>query len=160
VLGGLVTALAFLGIGILISWAALRKRRTAELAMRWPITDGAVISTQVIKRASRSEDEFDTFVPRIRYEYVANGVRCEGEILRIGLDETGYLSEKQAREQVARYSVGAAVAVRYDPQTPQHAVLETGHVGVTSRIFAGFIFIGLGVASVAFAVWIASLPTR
>ena len=39
-------------------------------------------------------------------------------------------------------------------------ILETGHVGVTSRIFAGFIFIGLGVASVAFAVWIASLPTR
>ena len=160
VLGGLVAALVFLGIGMLISWAALGKRRTAELAMGWPTTDGRVIAAEVIKRASRSQDEFDAFVPRVRYEYVANGVRREGEIVRIGLDETGYVSEKQAREHMARYSVGAAVAVRYDPETPQHAVLETGHVGVTSRIYAGFIFIGLGIASIVFAVWIASLPAR
>jgi len=115
---------------------------------------------EVIKHVSRSQDEFDTFVPRIRYEYVANRVRCEGEIIRIGLDEAGYLSEKQAREHMARYCVGATVAVRYDPETPQHAVLETGHVGLTSRIFAGLIFIGLGIAAVVFAVWIVILPTR
>jgi hypothetical protein len=160
VLGGFMAALVFLGIGVLISWAALSKRRMAELAMRWPMTDGTVISTEVIKRVSRSQDEFDTFVPRVRYEYVANGVRCGGEIIRIGLDETGYISEKQACEHVARYSAGATVSVRYDPETPKRAVLETGYVGVTSRILAGFIFIGLGVASVVFAVWIASLPTR
>ena len=72
---------------------------------------------EVIKHVSRSQDEFDTFVPRIRYEYVANRVRCEGEIIRIGLDEAGYLSEKQAREHMARYCVGATVAVRYDRNT-------------------------------------------
>ena len=44
VLGGLVAALVVLGIGIWISWTALSKRRTAELAMRWPMTDGTVIS--------------------------------------------------------------------------------------------------------------------
>ena len=42
----------------------------------------------------------------------------------------------------------------------EHAVLETGHVGLTSRIFAGLIFIGLGIASAVFAVWTASLPIR
>ena len=87
-------------------------------------------------------------------------MRCLGEIIRIGLDATGYLLEKQAREHMARYWVGATVAVRYDPETPQRAVLETEHVDLTSRIFAGFIFVGLGIASAVFAVWIASLPTR
>ena len=46
VLGGLVAALVLLGIGMLISWAALGKRRTAELAMGWPTTDGRVIAAR------------------------------------------------------------------------------------------------------------------
>ena len=66
---------------------------------------------EVIKHVSRSQDEFDTFVPRIRYEYVANRVRCEGEIIRIGLDEAGYLSEKQARDHM--HATASAPPLRF-----------------------------------------------
>jgi hypothetical protein len=51
----------------------------------------------VVKRVFKSQDEFDYFVPQIRYEYTANGIRRHGEIIRIGLDEMGYLEEKKAR---------------------------------------------------------------
>lgn len=89
VLGALVTALAFLGIGYFIS-------RKAVAAEQWPTTDGTVISTDVVKRVFKSQDGFDYFVPRIRYEYTTNGIRRHGDVIRIGLDEMGYLEEKKA----------------------------------------------------------------
>jgi hypothetical protein len=49
--------------------------------------------------------------------------------------------------------------VRYDPRQPEHAVLETGQMGVTRRILAGSLIVGIGVAAIVFAVFIAGLPT-
>ena len=160
VLGGSVTALVFLGLGLLIFWPAIRERRMAVEAMQWPVTDGRIISAEVIKRVSKSQDEFNSFVPRVRYEYITDGVRRQSDIIRIGLGDMGYLLEKQAREHLARYPVGATVSVRYDPEAPERAVLETGHVGVTRKLFAGFIFFGLGIAGIIFAIWSAGLPTQ
>lgn len=160
VLGGWGSALVFLGIGFFILRKAIRNRRVAAAAAHWPTTKGTVISSDVVKRVSRSEQEFDYFVPQIRYEYEANGIRRQGDVIRIGLDDMGYPEEKKAREHIALYPVGTTIPVRYDPQDPEHAVLEIGQVGVTRKIFAGFIFAGIGIAAIVFAIWSASLPTR
>jgi hypothetical protein len=160
VLGGLVTALVFLSVGYFISAKAIRNRRMAVVAEQWPTTDGTVISTDVVKCVSKSQDQFDYFVPQIRYAYTAKGMRRQGDVIRIGLDEMGYLEENKAREHIRLYPAGSTIPVRYDPQDPEHAVLETGHVGVTRKIFAGFIFAGIGIAAIVFSIWSASLPTR
>ena len=160
VLGGWGTALVFLGIGFFILRKAIGNRRMAEAAAQWPTTDGTVISTDVVKRVSKSENAFDYFVPQIRYEYETNGIRRQGDVIRIGLGDMGYPEEKEAREHVARYPVGATIPVRYDPQDPEHAVLEIGQIGVSRKILAGFIFAGIGIAAIVFAIWSASLPTR
>lgn len=161
VFGGWVAALVSLGIGFFISWPAIRRRRMAVAASQWPTTDGKVISTDVAKRVFKSQDsEFDYFVPQIRYEYTTNGVRRQGDVIRFGLDEKGYFKEKDAREHAARYPLGTTIPVRYDPEAPEYAVLETGQVGLTGKIFAGFIFVGLGFAAIVFAIWSAGLPTR
>ena len=90
VLGGLVTALVFLSVGHLISWPAIAQRSMAAATMRWPVPGDWVVSTDVLKKVFRSQDsDFDYFVPRICYEYMTNGIRREGDVVRIGLDEIG-----------------------------------------------------------------------
>jgi hypothetical protein len=38
--------------------------------------------------------------------------------------------------------------------------LETGHVGLNGKIFAGCIFAAIGSAAIVFSIWSANLPTR
>ncbi len=161
VLGGWLAALVFVGLGFLVLRNAIGNRRRAAAAAQWPTCDGRVISADVDKRVSKSaEQEFNYFVPRIRYEYTANGIRRQGEIIRIGLDDIGYPEEQKAREHIALYPVGKTIPVRYDPQNPDDSVLEVGELGVTRKIVAGVIFASLGAAAIVFAVWSGSLPTR
>jgi hypothetical protein len=160
VLGGWVTALLFLGVGFFVLLKAIRNRRTAEAATQWPTADGTVISAAVVKRVSKSGDGFDHFVPQIRYAYEVNGIRRQTDVIRVGLSDMGYREEKKAREHIALYPVGTAIPVRYDPRNPEHAVLETGQIGLARTMLAGCIFASLGIAAIVFAVWIASLPSR
>ena len=55
---------------------------------------------------------------------------------------------------------GATIAVRYDPQNLQRAVLEIGQLGAARYLFAGTLFAGVGVGALAFAIWSATLPVR
>ena len=128
--------------------------------MRWPVAEGVVVAAEVVKRTSKSDDEFDSYIPKVRYAYTVNGVGYEGDVIRIGLADLGYVSEKQARDHVARYPVGATIAVRYDPQNLQRAVLEIGQLGAARYLLAGTLFAGVGVGALVFAIWSATLPVR
>jgi hypothetical protein len=96
----------------------------------------------------------------VRYAYTANGVGYQGDVIRIGLEDLGYFKETQACDHLARYPVGAAIAVRYDPQNPHVAVLEIGQVGAARYLFAGTLFAGVGIGALVFAIWSATLPVR
>jgi hypothetical protein len=160
VLGGSLAALIFLSIGFVLLAKATHYRRVAAAAVQWPVAEGVVLAADVIKRTSKSDDEFDSYIPRVRYAYTANGVGYEGDVIRIGLEDIGYFKETQARDHMARYPVGAATAVRYDPQNPRSAVLEIGQVGAGRYLFAGVLLAGVGLGAVVFAIWSATLPTR
>ncbi len=159
-LGGSLAALLFLALGAFLLGKAIRNRRMAGAAVQWPTTTGTVLSAGVVKQVSKSENGFDCYLPKVRYEYHANGIRRRGDIIRIGLDDRGYPDQTKAREHAALYPVGATVSVRYDPLSPDDAVLEVGQVGVIRRMIAGSIFVGIGIASIVFAIWSASLPTQ
>ena len=160
VLGGGLAALVFLGIGLFLLSRAIRTRRLAATAVHWPTTDGTVIATDVIKRVSRSDDEYDRYVPRVSYAYTVNGVGRKSDVIRVGLHDLGYLREEQAREHLARYPLGAAIAVHYDPQKPERATLEIGQAGAARYFLAGILLAGVGVGAMVFAIWSASLPAR
>jgi hypothetical protein len=160
VLGGWLAALVFLSIGFVLLSKAIHYRRVAAAAVQWPVAAGMVLAAEVIKRASKSDDEFDSYLPKVRYAYSVNGIGYEGDVVRIGLEDLGYFQEKQACDHLARYPVGAATAVRYDPQNPQSAVLEIGQVGATRYLFAGTLLAGVGLGALVFAIWSATLPVR
>jgi hypothetical protein len=160
VAGGWLIALVFISIGAFLSSKAISRRRVAAAAEQWPTADGLVISAEIIKRVSKSDDEFDTFIPQVRYAYVVNGARCEANVIQIGLGEQGYIQEQQARDHLSRYPVGTTVSVRYDPGNPRAAVLEIGQVGASRKLFAGAILAAVGLAAIVFAIWSISLPVR
>jgi hypothetical protein len=159
-LGGWLAALVFLSIGLVLLSKAIHYRRLAAAAAEWPTAEGTMIAADIIKRTSKSDDEFDSYLPKVRYTYAVNGVGYEGDIIRIGLEDLGYVREKQARDHLARYPVGATIAVRHDPQKPDIAVLEVGQVGAARYLFAGTLLAGVGIGAIVFAIWIASLPVR
>jgi hypothetical protein len=160
VLGGWLAALVFLSIGFFLTSKALHYRRMAAAALRWPVAEGVVLAAEVVKRTSKSDDEFDSYLPKLRYAYTVDGIRYEGDVIRIGLADLGYVNETQARDHMARYPVGAAIAVRYDPQHPHGAVLEIGQVGAVRYLLAGTLLGGVGVGALVFAIWSATLPVR
>lgn len=160
VLGGGLAALVFLGIGFFLLSKAMHYRRMAAAAVQWPVVEGVVVAAEVIKRTSKSEDEFDSYIPRVGYAYTVNGIGYEGDVVRIGLEDLGYIKEKQAHDHLARYPAGATIAVRYDPQKPEIAVLEIGQVGAARYLLAGTLLGGVGVGAIVFAIWSISLPVQ
>ena len=57
------------------------------------------------------------------YGYAVGGSSYEGSIIRFGDLSSG--ASKPAEDTVAKYPPGASVSVRYDPENPGRAVLET-----------------------------------
>lgn len=160
VIGGWIAAAFFLGIGFILLWMGLRYRRLAAASVAWPTTQGTVISSEVSKRISRIEDNtFEYFLPEVRYSYNVVGVRREGNVIRIGLAENGYLTEVKARELVARFPVGATPPVRYDPRSQEIAALEIGQIGGTPKMIAGALLTSVGAGAVIFAIWSSIAPT-
>jgi hypothetical protein len=132
----------------------------AEAALLWPVAEGRVIAAEVVKRISKSDDEFDSFIPRVSYAYAVDGRHYTSDVIRVGLADLGYVREQQARDHLARYPVGAIVAVRYDPQKPELAVLEIGQVGAARYLLAGGLLAAVGVGAAVFAIWSATLPVQ
>ena len=91
---GWFIALVFLGFGFLTSRRAICDRRVATAVAQWPTTIGTVIAADVTERVHEAEISFCYFVPQVRYEYEAYGVRRQGDLIRIGLDDTGYRKRK------------------------------------------------------------------
>lgn len=162
VLGGAVVAALFLGLGVYFVRKGLRYRRIADATVSsWPMVYGTIVSTTIRVRPGRDINGGDNtrYLPEVRYAYVAGGVQRQGGVVRIGLDDIGYGIEAQARAHAARYVLGAKVPVWHDPDDASVATLETGQVGGVGKIFAGLIFVLVGLGAGGFAVWAGSAAT-
>ena len=93
------------------------------------------------------------YKPHVRYAYSVGGADYEGELIRFGDVEQGHVTLAEAI--TGKYPVGSIVAVRYDPQDPKRATLETQSAG-GGQVATGIFFIvipliiAIGVALIAF----------
>jgi hypothetical protein len=159
--GGAIATVFFVSVGAILIRKGNRYLRMAAAAAQWPVVTGKVISTDVVKRIDRSQDGPSTvFVPQVHYVYHADGASRDGRVIRLGLEHRGYPREQQARELLARYSVGSKVEVRYDPQNPAIAVLELGQVGGGSNLLAGVLLTLVGIGGAAFTVFSIVTPSE
>lgn len=156
IVGGALATIFFLSVGAMLIRKSNRYRHIAATAAQWPIVTGKVMSSEVAKHAD--SDSGDYFVPQVRYVYQVDGVGQNGRVIRAGLGDRGYPREQQARDDVARYSVGSSVPVRYDPQNPANAILELGQIGAGNNLVAGVLLVLLGLGGVAFTVFSVVTP--
>ena len=112
----------------LIAFATLYKYIQVRGAARWPQVAGKIVASTTQARAVKTFDddladqqsEEQRNFANVVYEYVVGGQTLTNNRVSIGED----LGDSEVAEQVARYPVGKAVTVYYNPRNPKEAVLE------------------------------------
>ena len=113
---------------------------------QWPTAIGKVIDAEIVLTPAVRGSYTS---PLVGYEYEVRGVRYTSN----RIDYSGRGSSLGAwsgptRDYLRRHREGEPVTVRYDPNEPKRAVLETGPtVGNFLRLLIGFAVLGLGLLS-------------
>lgn len=137
----MIPGLCFLIMGLILVgiWSTLRKRAKRTLA--WLQVPGKILESSVVSSA----DGESTF-PEVLYAYEVNGTPLQS-------GSVGASGMMTASDIVAKYPVGRAVQVFYDPDSPSSAVLERNASALTfilvmaiASVLAGLAFLS-GVAA-------------
>jgi hypothetical protein len=149
----LAVIVAPIALWFILTGRAAQRRAIASLT--WPTVNGRVLESDISTWYRTKTGHH--YQPRIRYEYAVGGKNHVGDVIRFGLGESA--SEAEAKSIMAPYPAGSSVAVRYDPQAPQTATLETNATAARARIIGGwvsltlpFIMVGVLYLIVRFAV--------
>ena len=125
----------------------------AKAAESWPIAGARVLSSEVRVEESSDNDGGSTtwYNPIIVYKYSVGGREYQGSRLRFGNPRSA--SRKKADAAIAPYPPGTTPLVRYNPQDPKEAVLETKKPSPLYLIMApfGLLFVGFGLFWNSFA---------
>ncbi len=129
------------GIFLLIGIAGQKK---AAKSAAWPTASGTVLSSSIIEKSSMDDDgaSSSSYEPRVVYQYSIMGTAYEGKRISFGEKNAG---RKKCNEIVARYPAGSLVNVRYNPEKPDEAVLESSARGSTGNIILGIVFFALAI---------------
>ncbi len=131
-------AIAAIGLGAYISAGFIRDIYFALKSKEWPTTSGRVLELDVVVSPAPRSTYRSALVG---YEYEVRGVRYESK----RIDYAGRGGGWSAYNYLRRYHEGGNVRVRYDPNEPKRAVLETGVMfGNVLRLLFGFAVLGFG----------------
>jgi hypothetical protein len=145
-----VYAMLLAPLGLILA-AAAYKSLQVRAAREWPSTAGKVVVSKAELRKTKVIDsdraEGHRFEERnfadIVYEYAVAGRKLRNNRVSIGED----LGNFQVAETIAKYPVGAAVTVYYNPLHPDQAVLERdlpkglwGCLGIGTAIVLAIVF--------------------
>ncbi len=114
------------------------------MARRWPRAAGTIITAEV-HESPKNPEGVSFYEPVVRYAYSVGGRSYEQS--QLDLVPTAS-SPNRAQAVVARYPVGSAVTVYYDPRAPQRALID-----LTIRPYHVFsaLFLSLGIPAL---LWI------
>lgn len=112
----------FLAIGLAILGFGLRSLHLTRQAEHWPTVQGTVISSDFDSNTDSDGDT--TYRAEITYAYNVLGRDYAGEKIAFGY--SGSSSYNFHHDIYDALPDGAEVAVRYDPQRPERAVLSFG----------------------------------
>jgi len=145
-----VYAMLLAPLGLLLV-AAAYKSLQVRAAREWPSTAGKVVvskaETRQVKVIDSDRAEGHRFEERnfadIVYEYSVAGRKLRNNRVSIGEDRGNF----QVAETIAKYPVGTAVTVYYNPLHPDQAVLERdlpkgmwGCLGIGTAIVLAIVF--------------------
>ncbi len=149
-MGGSVFLTLFFGLFLAIGLAMLgwggRSYYYSQQAAHWPTAPGEVTASDF---RVNSDSDGTTYEAKIEYRYNPDGYERTGKTIAFGY--TGSSGQQFHREIYEALPVGAQVAVRYDPSSPDRATLSHG---VNKSILFILIF---GAVWTFFTVGIASI---
>ncbi len=150
-----VFLLIFIGAGIYALNVYAREKKKATTAQTWPSVNGRVVEAYVAEdvQVDSEGDQNRVFAPRVVYEYEVNGQTYQNNRLRLGI-ESFIGSRRKVEQELARFPVGSAVKVYYNPDNPAEAVLQPGVsskaalvIGITFLVIAGMTACLVGVVA-------------
>jgi hypothetical protein len=115
--GGWIVVAFALALPGIIAVAALVKIREVKRAASWKKASGRVVRSELVAETRQGKE---VQVPRIEYEYSVGFHKFVGK--RVNFAEV--IAGAQAKEARARYPVGTAVQVHYNPAKPDESVIE------------------------------------
>ncbi len=145
-----------LGVALMLygGWLAFQTAGAtgeADDSRAWPTAPGVITASSVAKSRAQGGrgSGHDVFTADVAYSYAAGGRALVGR--RVRFEGVRATHHDDAAAIVARYPVGAAVTVHYDPTDPEHATLETGAPAwSTWRKCLGVIGVGAAIVALAF----------
>jgi hypothetical protein len=111
---------ALLVFAAVLGGFGVAKYRVGAASVDWPTVDGRITDSRL---DSTRSDNTTTYHPTVSYTYEVGGTRHQGSRITA---ISGYTSRGKADAVLARYGVGTAVKVSYDPEDPNSSVLEPG----------------------------------
>ena len=146
----LVMTLIFGGVGLGLLLFGRSARRKALASQSWPTVAGTVTESEVKVTEHTSGDGTNEhaithYKPVVKYQYSVEGMEYAGSRIAFGAMNS---AQSAANAVVARYPAGASLTVRYDPEKPAEAVLETktGSGALLMVLGVGFLIVGVGSA--------------
>jgi hypothetical protein len=146
---GLVPLLA--GIGMVYSAAGSLTRAStgAGAAASWPAVTGHITRTwlETGSTAGNRGLSHAIYTPRVAYDYQVGGKRYQSERLSLA-QQHQEMARGAAEAALARYPVGGAVEVRYEPTNPAQATLVVEGPGSIL-----YLMLGLGLLLGLFGIY-------
>ena len=144
-----VEALGILGTMLLpiAAWAyaTMRLEQTlAALSRSWPAVPGQIDMSDVSQKLTYRSGRL--WALDVRYVYRVGDLDYVG--IRLAFAPRWLGSQYTVDALARRYAIGATVDVRYDPDQPDEAVLETDDQLATQRLFAVWVCLLVVAASV------------
>lgn len=141
----MVVGIIFIIIGVAILISGLLGYRKAKASANWPEVQGKIEASEVklIPPNWWDQVKVSVYSPQITYSYVVNGIEYHSNQISIARLDTAI--KDGAQKMVEKYPVGSSVAVRYDPQKPGFAFLESGESGLMLPLLIGSVVLIIGV---------------
>jgi hypothetical protein len=133
-------------LSVMLIAMVVNKLLQLRRAAHWPQAAGRIVKSDIVASHERRIDRETEVInlPAIEYEFSADGRKYTGIRISVGEDSGGASIEAT----LARYAVGAAVTVYYDPADPENCVLERDlpgfHVQGCGTTLTSLAFIGVG----------------
>ena len=134
------------GMGLVALLMTIGGYRRFSEARNWPRAVGKVLVSKVVRHEDSDTEGKRLHRPLIEFAYRVDGKDYRSQKLQ--LSSSTAASESWAKGITAKYPVGAAVEVRYNPADPGDAALETP---------TGILWLALGASVLCLAVCIHAL---
>jgi len=147
-----IISIGFILLGAWSLYRAYAPRIKSQKALNWPTTEAEILETDIEEDRARSATGKANiaFTPTVRYTYLVDGTRYEGDRITFSRAGFDFLDASNIRDQ---FAVNQKMPVYYNPATPSESVLRPkSTVGMFSRIPGFFIFI-IGLILLTFVVF-------